>query len=159
FSLHLPHYLSFVLTGKHHSNVTSLGCHTCLWDFSKHDYHRWVHQEGIHEKLATDVPAGETSTIKLHHKALAIGCGLHDSSAALIPYLEQFRDPFVLLSTGTWNIALNPFNRSPLTAKELQQDCLCYLSYTGQEVKASRLFAGAVHQQHTARIADHFHRQ
>jgi very-short-patch-repair endonuclease len=42
---------------------------------------------------------------------IAVGAGLHDSSAALIPYLSAFEEPFALLSTGTWCITLNPFNQ------------------------------------------------
>ncbi|MEY4929833.1 MAG: hypothetical protein RI909_557, partial [Bacteroidota bacterium] len=67
-----------------------------------------------------------------------------------------FTEPFVLLSTGTWCISLNPFNHTPLTAEELKQDCLCYLTYEGNPVKASRLFAGYEHEQETRRLANHF---
>ena len=58
-----------------------------------------------------------------------VGIGLHDSSAALIPYLMNFKEPFVLISTGTWCISLNPFNEAPLTKEELKSDCLSYMSY------------------------------
>jgi sugar (pentulose or hexulose) kinase len=87
-----------------------------------------------------------------------MGVGLHDSSAALIPYLVSFQEPFVLISTGTWCISLNPFNQQPLTADELAQDCLCYLQYTGAPVKASRLFAGSFHDKEVQRIASHFNK-
>jgi hypothetical protein len=62
----------------------------------------------------------------------------------------------VLISTGTWCISLNPFNDSPLTPEELEQDCLCYLQYQDKPVKASRLFSGYEHEQHVKRICDHF---
>ena len=81
---------------------------------------------------------------------------MHDSSSALIPYLASFHEPFVLLSTGTWCITLNPFNHSQLSDLELHQDCLCYLSYEGNPVKASRLFAGYEHEQQTKRLAEFF---
>src|SRR5690606_6079108 len=80
----------------------------------------------------------------------------HDSSAALIPYLVSFPEPFVLISTGTWAISLNPFNETPLTKEELACDCLCYLQYKGNPVKASRLFAGHNHDVEVDRIAHHF---
>jgi len=38
----------------------------------------------------------------------------------------------------------------------LQQDCLCYISYKGSPVKASRLFAGYEHEQQAKRLATHF---
>ena len=48
------------------------------------------------------------------------------------------------------------FRSIPLTANELQQDCLAYMQYTGKPVKASRLFAGNEHEQETKRLAEHF---
>jgi hypothetical protein len=86
------------------------------------------------------------------------GIGLHDSSAAMIPYLESFREPFVLISTGTWCISMNPFNQSPLTIAELQKDCLRYISYQGRPVKASRIFAGHEHELQVKKLAAHFNK-
>ena len=40
----------------------------------------------------------------------------------------------------------------------MHQDCLCYLSYKGKPVKASRLFAGYEHEQQTKKIAAHFNK-
>jgi sugar (pentulose or hexulose) kinase len=84
------------------------------------------------------------------------GLGLHDSSAALVPYLRSVSDEFVLLSTGTWCIVMHPFNESPLTSKELAQDVLCYLQPNGKPVKASRLFGGHFHEEQVARMEKHF---
>src|SRR5258705_6547163 len=105
---------------------------------------------------AVPVKVGKTGKGGEGHVLLA-GVGLHDSSAALIPYLAQFKEPFLLLSTGTWCISLNPFSKSPLTAEELNNDCLCYLDYKGNPVKASRLFGGNEHEQQAKRLAEHYH--
>lgn len=156
-SMHLPQYLSFLLTRQASSDITSIGCHTCLWDFAKNDYHPWVHDEGVFEKLAPILPCDTATRVDFKGRSFQAGIGLHDSSAALIPYLKQFGEDFVLLSTGTWNITLNPFNSEPLTEAELSRDCLCYLNYKGRPVKASRLFAGQAHQVQVERIAEHFH--
>jgi len=43
-----------------------------------------------------------------------------------------------------------------LSDYELDEDCLCYLSYEGKPVKASRLFAGYEHEQQVKRLADFF---
>lgn len=156
YALHLPQYLSYLLTGEAYSDITSIGCHTNLWDFKKNDYHRWVKEEGIAPKLAPLIPSDSVVPAAFPGSNYAVGIGLHDSSAALVPYLVNFHEPFVLISTGTWCISLNPFNSSPLTEEELQQDCLCYMHYKGQPVKASRLFAGFEHEQEVKRIAAHF---
>jgi hypothetical protein len=84
---------------------------------------------------------------------------LHDSSAALIPYLVNFHEPFILISTGTWCISLNPSNNSPLTKEELKNDCLCYMTYESKPVKASRIFAGYEHEQEVNRIGSYFNKQ
>ncbi len=161
-SLHLPQWVVYLLSGAFQpstvyrppstvhrpsstvfSEMTSLGCHTMLWDFRKNDYHDWVKAEGIVEKFPPIVRPGTAVQ----------PTGLHDSSAALIPYLAGFREPFVLISTGTWCISLNPFNDEPLTAGELARDCLCYLTPEGKPVKAARYFGGHEHDEAVKKIA------
>jgi sugar (pentulose or hexulose) kinase len=142
YALHLPQYLSFLVSGRAFSDCTSIGCHTALWDFEKNDYHNWVKQEGLTAILAPIAPSNGVVEPVNENDKYQVGIGLHDSSAALIPYLASFNMPFVLLSTGTWAISLNPFDNSPLTAEELEKDCLNYIQYRGKPVKASRLFTG-----------------
>ncbi len=155
-ALHLPQYLSWLLCKQACSDITSIGCHTNLWDFYKKDYHHWVTAEDVLGKLAPIAPSNDTVKTHFAGAELQVGRGLHDSSAALIPYLVNFKEPFLLLSTGTWCITLNPFSHLSLSARELEQDCLCYLQYTGQPVKAARLFAGHEHDEQCKRIAAHF---
>jgi sugar (pentulose or hexulose) kinase len=156
YCLHLPQYLSYLLSGLPHTDITSIGCHTGLWDFSKNDYHRWVYEEDLDKKFPPIIASNSAFPAKEPGSNYVVGVGLHDSSAALIPYLVNFNEPFVLISTGTWCISLNPFNHSPITDEELSNDCLCYLQYQGNPVKASRLFAGNEHGVQTKRIAAHF---
>lgn len=107
-------------------------------------------------KLSPIFPSDQLITTNWHGKPLLCGIGLHDSSAALIPYLSGFKESFLLISTGTWCISLNPFNQTALTAEELQEDCLCYMEYRGKPIKAARLFAGYEHEQQVKRLAAHF---
>jgi len=156
YALHLPQYISYLVSKKAYSDITSIGCHTQLWDYSKNNYHDWVIGEGLEKKLAPLHPSYATDKIDFDGKLIETGIGLHDSSAALIPYLAVFTEPFILISTGTWCISLNPFNNTPLTNAELNKDCLCYMEYQGRPVKASRLFAGNEHEQQTKKLALHF---
>ncbi len=156
WALHLPQYLSYVLCSAINTDITSIGCHTNLWDFQYDKYHQWVNEENIDDKFpgiisCTDIAGYSPGNIPT-------GAGLHDSSAALIPYLASFQEPFILLSTGTWCISLNPFNHAQLTNNELNQDCLCYLSYESKPVKASRLFAGYEHEQQVKRLSEYFNK-
>ena len=148
-ALHFPNYLASLFTGQLNSDITSIGCHTALWDFDLGQYHPWVNL--IEEKLA---PISTASSLDLD--GIKYGFGLHDSSAALVPYLRSVSEEFVLLSTGTWCIAMHPFNESPLSAEELAQDVLCYLQPNGKPVKASRLFGGHFHEEQVARMEAHF---
>ncbi|MEO5910622.1 MAG: FGGY family carbohydrate kinase [Pelobium sp.] len=156
YALHLPQYMSSIITGKMYSDITSIGCHTNLWNFQTDAYHDWVAEEGIDKKLPPLFPGNEVIPSSFPSDQYLTGVGLHDSSAALIPYLESFIGPFILISTGTWCISLNPFNDNPLTKFELTQDCLSYITYTGKPIKASRLFAGFEHEQEVKRIASYF---
>ena len=156
YSLHLPQYISYLITGLKCTDITSVGCHTNLWNFQKNGYHHWVEKEGLVEKFPALKSHDETVTITQKGEPIFSGIGLHDSSAALIPYLASFKEPFVLLSTGTWCISIHPFNHTLLTDYELHQDCLSYLTYEGKPVKASRLFAGYEHEQQVKRLAQHF---
>ncbi|MEO6549961.1 MAG: FGGY family carbohydrate kinase [Ferruginibacter sp.] len=156
YALHLPQYLSYLISGVPCSDITSIGCHTNLWNFYENHYHQWVSGEGVIDKLAPILPGNEVLPAVFPGNNYFVGIGLHDSSAALIPYLVNFHEPFILISTGTWCISLNPFNQTPLTTEELNNDCLCFMTYQGKPVKASRLFAGYEHEQQVKRIADHF---
>lgn len=156
YAIHLPQYLSFLVSGQVYSDMTSIGCHTALWDFAKNGYHQWVQDTGIENKLAPIVKGDEVFSAAFPGSTYKVGVGLHDSSSALIPYLLNFHEPFILISTGTWCISLNPFNDEGLTKEQLEKDCLFYMTYAGTPVKASRLFAGYEHEVQTKRIAEHF---
>jgi len=158
YALHLPQYLSYLITGKALADITSIGCHTQLWDFNRNQYHQWVTEEQLDAKFGEFTPADATLKTEFDGTTFEVGVGLHDSSAALIPYLENFNTPFVLISTGTWCISLNPFNQEPLIAEQLKQDCLCYMHFKGKPIKASRIFAGYEHEIQLKRIAAHFDR-
>jgi sugar (pentulose or hexulose) kinase len=143
---HLPQYVSFLFTGEKTADYTSIGCHTGLWDYEKNDYHEWVDRENI-RAILPPIQSGKT-VLKTKPELGCIPCGIgvHDSSAALLPYIQRETEPFILLSTGTWAISINPSNTTPLTKKELKRDCLQFLSVNGDPIKISRLFIGEEHK-------------
>lgn len=149
YSLHLPQWVAYLLGRPMCSETTSLGCHTMLWDFEQNDYHHWVKNEGIDGKFPPVFKAGFGAAFYSPN-------GLHDSSAALVPYMACFEEPFALISTGTWCITLNPFNEEPLSPEELARDTLCYLTPQGKPVKAARYFGGHEHDAAAKQIADKY---
>lgn len=155
FILHFPQYISYLITGKICSEHTSIGCHTGLWDFDNMKYHTWVSDLGI--DLPPPVPVDLVHDIVLYGKKIKVGIGLHDSSSSLAPYFSGNRGKFILISTGTWCINMNPFNSEKLTVEQLDRDCLCYMSVSRNPVKSSRLFLGNLHETGVKMLNEHFH--
>ena len=109
---------------------------------------------GLRKKLPEIAPS---NTSYLNEETnIPVGLGLHDSSSALVPYLRVMHSPFLLLSTGTWCIAMNPFDETALSAIELKNDVLCFLQGNGKPVKAARLFAGNTHEIQIKRLQEHY---
>lgn len=155
-SLNFPEYCSFLLTGKKITQMTSLGSHTTLWDFTKAQYHDWLTQEGMLHLMPEMTSTDHVEHVMLGNQPLLVGPGMHDSSAALIPYLKILKKKFVLISSGTWNINMNPFNDEPLTEAQLAKDCLSYISYQGKKVKSSRVFLGNEYGFWAEKLEKHF---
>jgi sugar (pentulose or hexulose) kinase len=100
-----------------------------------------------------------TERIRFKTRTISCGIGVHDSSAALIPYQLMFEDPFLLTITGTWNVTFNPFSMEPLTPEEISKDCLNYINYQNKPVRASRIYLGKEHFYQTHRIAKYFRKE
>lgn len=156
FSLHLPQYLSYIFTGIPISEYTSIGCHTGLWDYEKKDYHSWVYEEEIHEKFPPIVSTETSLNMNYNGKRIKIGVGIHDSSAALLPYVRSVKKPFVLVSTGTWSVALNPFSDGNLIQKDVSEGCLNYMRINGKPVKSSRLFLGNEYKLQVQKLSEKY---
>ena len=106
--LHFPQYLSHLLTGEVSSEHASIGCHTGLWDFDRMAYHSWTKKLGA--LLPDPEPVETTYPSTLFDISVPVGIGIHDSSSSLVPYFMNSQDEFILVSTGTWCISMNPFN-------------------------------------------------
>lgn len=157
-ALHLPQYLSYLITGQRKAELTSLGCHSVMWDFDKMSYHSWLQEEELCPRLAAVAKGSEVISClnEFTGEDIWVGTGLHDSSAAVNPYLSRFKDPFMIISTGTWVICMNPFNSELPESDELEKGCLSYLTYQGAPIKTTMLFAGNDHDTQVKRITQHF---
>ena len=152
--LHLPQYFAKLVHGQSVSELTSIGCHTMLWDFDRMEYHPWLKKEGI--SLPDPLPVSETFPVTMDGSMIEAGIGIHDSSASLAPYILAAKEDFILISTGTWCINMNPFNSESLTAEQLKQDCLCFMGVHGKPVLSSRFFLGRIHDLNVERLQEHF---
>ncbi len=163
-SLHLPQYCSYLLTGHAHDEPTSLGCHTAMWDYGRGDYHRWLGAESVSHLVPVRVQSTEVFPLAMSGlmgpgsapSGILVGAGAHDSSAALYPYLKAFDEPFVFISTGTWIVTMNPFGDAQLSAADVRDGALCYMTPSLKPVKSVRMFLGHEHDHQSARIASAF---
>ncbi len=158
-SLHLPQYCNYLFSGNPHADITSIGCHTGLWDFEKQEYHSWLSREGMTGRLPPAAPVTVTDPVKYGNRVIPTGIGLHDSSAALLPFVYTADQPFLFLSSGTWNITLHPFFRGKLDADDYTKDCLYFLLDVDQPVAASRLFLGNEYEHQVKKLSAYFQKR
>ncbi|MGJ8739126.1 MAG: carbohydrate kinase, partial [Zobellia laminariae] len=98
----------------------------------------------------------KTTLVNYKGKTIKMGVGIHDSSSALIPYIRSVTKPFLLISTGTWSISINPYNEGMLTPDDIENDSLFNMRIDGSPVKVSRLFLGNEYKLQVKALSDHF---
>lgn len=155
--LHYPQYLSYLFSNKIRADYTSLGAHTAIWNFDKMKYHKWLESENI--SLPKPKKGKQACLSMVNGQEIAIGMGLHDSSSSIIPLLESNENSgneFVLLSTGTWIICMNPYSKESLTQEQLKNDCLCFMTPDKQQIKSSMQFLGRVHEVNAIELSTYF---
>lgn len=143
-----PNYWAWRLTGKAATEITSVGCHTGLWNFKTNGYSELVTKLGLEGKIPDVVPAwsplGTITSELAHQTGLNERCvvlpGIHDSNAGLLPYLNQQSNMPTVVSTGTWVIAMN--HATPLNAINERKDMLANLDINATPVAAARYMGG-----------------
>jgi sugar (pentulose or hexulose) kinase len=142
-----PQYWAWRLCGVAASEVTSLGCHTDLWQPARQRYSALVERMGWHKLFPALQPAWQSLGV-LKPALLAqtglpldcqILCGIHDSNASLLRHLGDADAPAVL-STGTWVIAAAPGR--PLDGLREEADMLANCSAFGEAVACMRFMGG-----------------
>jgi sugar (pentulose or hexulose) kinase len=149
-------YWSWVLCGVAASEVTSLGCHTDLWQPYANTPSQLAVARGWAQRLAPLRRAGDfLGTLRPQWAArtglradVGVYCGLHDSNAALYAargFPEIAAQEATVLSTGTWIVAM----RSPgadaagdLPALDETRDCLLNIDVAGNPVPSARFMGG-----------------
>lgn len=142
-----PQYWGYLLTGALATDVTSLGCHTDLWNPFEQTFSPLVGALGLSQVIA---PAMRSDAVLGHvtsdlateiglTRPIPVTCGIHDSNASLYPYLGQ-EAPFAVVSTGTWVVAMaigtEPRDLDPA------RDVLVNTNALGQPVPSARFMGG-----------------
>ncbi|MDL2407785.1 FGGY-family carbohydrate kinase [Rhizobium calliandrae] len=143
-----PQYWSLRLTGVAANEVTSLGCHTDLWNPSTGAYSSLVNTLGIRDLMAPIRSAFDALGPLLPALAADIGlgapvpvhCGIHDSNASLLPHLVKNEAPFAVVSTGTW--VINFAVGGDLDHLDPARDTLANVDPNGRAVPSSRFMGG-----------------
>ncbi|MCB2074672.1 MAG: carbohydrate kinase [Novosphingobium sp.] len=147
-------YWAWFLSGRAVTEVTSLGCHSDLWNPIAGDYSRMAKRKGWDRRFAPVVQASDgigtirpdlAAATKLPAETCVLA-GLHDSNAALLAargFPEIADNEATVLSTGTWFIAMR------LTGKRLhpadlpeERDCLVNVDTFGRPVPSARFMGG-----------------
>jgi sugar (pentulose or hexulose) kinase len=147
-----PQYWAWRLCGVAAAEVTSLGCHTDLWDVARADYSALVTACGWQALMPPLRPAwavlGQLRPALAQETGLTpqcqILCGVHDSNASLLRYLysdpAEPIGPRVVLSTGTWVIAAAL--DGDLRHLQEHRDMLANVSVQGRAVPSMRFMGG-----------------
>ncbi|TPI49112.1 carbohydrate kinase [Mesorhizobium sp. B2-9-1] len=143
-----PQYWALRLTGIAANEVSSLGCHTDLWNPWTSDYSSLVDRMDWRRLMAPVRPAKDRLGPILPELARRTGldpqtpvfCGLHDSNASLLPHLLSDTPPFSVVSTGTWVVSMAVGGRK--VELDPARDTLVNINALGDPVPSARFMGG-----------------
>ncbi|MBF9029470.1 carbohydrate kinase [Rhodobacterales bacterium HKCCE3408] len=143
-----PQYWGFRLTGELACDVTSLGCHTDLWNPHEGRLSSLADRLGLAGTFAPARRPGEILGRLRPEIAAEIGLppdtevavGIHDSNASLLPHLLRQSPPFSVVSTGTWVIVM-AVGGARVTL-DPARDTLINVNALGDPVPSARFMGG-----------------
>ena len=142
-----PQYWSWRLSGVAALEATALGAHTDLWSPYDGRPSSMVDKLGWRRLLSPRRNAWDTLGTLKPEVAAATGlapdvrviCGAHDSNASLVPHLVSRRDPFTVISTGTWVIIMAVGGTARL---DPEADMLANVDVRGEPTPTARFMGG-----------------
>ncbi|WP_096787808.1 FGGY-family carbohydrate kinase [Rhodobacter sp. CZR27] len=143
-----PQYWGFRLTGELASDVTSLGCHTDLWNPWEGRLSSLVDRLGLADRIAPVRRSGDVlGTLRGDlaartglRRGTPVAVGIHDSNASLHPYVLGRQSPFAVVSTGTWVVAMAIGGAA--TRLDPARDVLVNVNAFGAPVPSARFMGG-----------------
>ncbi len=146
-----PQFWGAKLTGRTAMDVTSLGCHTDLWNPRAATFSSLIDRLGIADKLAPVCKPTDVLGVILPEVAQQTGlpldtpvyCGIHDSNASLLPYVLAQDPPFSVISTGTWVIVMSVGGAAKALDPDL--DTLINVTALGDPAPSARFMGGREH--------------
>jgi sugar (pentulose or hexulose) kinase len=143
--LPLAQYWGWWLTGVAASEVSSLGCHTDLWDVVEACPSPLAVRRGWAQRFAPLRPARAVLgplrpdlADRLAARDARVLVGAHDSNAALLAARGMGPQGAAVLSTGTWFVVMAPAGARVMSEK----DCLVNIDVDGRPVPSARWMGG-----------------
>jgi len=128
-----PQYWAWRLSGAKGTEITSLGCHTDLWQPEARAFSRLARERGWAERFPKIVPAWQRTG-----RVLA---GIHDSNASYLVHRRSRGDaPFTVVSTGTWFVCMA--RGVPMERLHAERDMLANVDAHGDPVACARFMGG-----------------
>lgn len=151
-----PQYWAWRLSGVVANEVTSLGCHTDLWNPNAAGFSSLVGRMGWQNLFAPVTPAAAAlGPIRPDIPAKTgldpstpVFCGIHDSNASLLPHLVSRRPPFAVVSTGTWVVTMAVGGAA--VSLDPARDTLINVNAMGAPVPSARFMGGREYDTLTA---------
>ena len=144
-----PQYWVWRMTGKLLTEVTSLGCHSDLWNIKEKKYSSLVKLKKWCNKIpplhSANDPVGYVSESFVKETGIDKDClvysGLHDSNASYLRYINNERKgKKVIISSGTWLVLFSPSSKLDTLLED--RDMLCNVDIYGQPIPCARFMGG-----------------
>jgi sugar (pentulose or hexulose) kinase len=143
-----PQYWAYRICGIAANEVTSLGCHTDLWNPARKRFSSLVEKAGWAGRMAPIAAATDLLGPVLPEicdaiaiaRATPVYCGIHDSNASLYAHLAARTPPFAVVSTGTWVITMAIGGTA--SSLDPSRDMLINVNASGDPVPSARFMGG-----------------
>jgi sugar (pentulose or hexulose) kinase len=143
-----PQYWAWRLSGVAATEMCSIGAHSDLWDPRALTWSSLVKRMSWEELFAPLRPAADVLGPVRPALAERLGlgpevkvfCGIHDSSASLLPHVIARTPPFTVVSTGTWTILFAV--GGDLDRLDPGRDTLANVTPFGDPVPCARFMGG-----------------
>lgn len=150
-------YWAWLLSGVASSEVSSLGCHTHLWNPAEARFSSMATSRGWAALFAPLRSAwevlGTVGTERAQAWGLPADCqvhvGVHDSNACLARYFQapagqgaasEIPEALTIVSSGTWTVLMAP--GAPSESLRAEQDMLGNVDVTGRMTPTARFMGG-----------------
>lgn len=164
--LMFPQYVAYLLTDEMGVEPTYLGCHGYLLDSSGQSYSAIADRLGATD-LLPDLPFSNSWDVLGNLKPglaeetgisedCVVTMGAHDSNLALVPYLAQGIDNFVVQDSGTWVVTMAPLKdgEAEFADEELGREVFFNRDIYGDPVKTTIFRGGAEFDFYRSNVLD-----